>query len=758
MRAMLPGRRGRASARRPPSPRRNRRRGRRERAAFALYCAALVAGPLLFGAVHAYAYALVFSMVLAATLLLLLEQVERDPDTGARSFLCLHTGMNFLFAAVLGYLFLLILPLPRALAGWLSPESVAMALASVPPARAAASPDGGLGGWVRLAPYAYPVLMSIVRWTVYGFLFLGLSRTMSTRRRIETVAACILGAALFESVYGIMEAYSSPQRIWWHAMTVGRHQVTGTYINRNHFAGFMGLGLALACTYAAALSGPRAGRRRDRRDGEGSASPRVRLSRWLSGERRISKRSLAVFSGAVIGLGLLGSGSRGGLAAACVGFAAMAGMFLARGGQSRHRKGGLLIALVLLAALGYALYRGMDYTFERFRVEGASPEQRAVYIRNSLALFADYPAFGVGPGNFPFAYARYRSPEEEGEFLTDAHSDWAQALAETGAAGVALFVAGFGVFLAGAWRRWRGRRDPFAVWLGVLPFAAAAAVAAHSLFEFSLRVPANAMVFTALLAVGARAGQAEVRPDGERSGLRFCRRPLRGAGGALLLALLALCAWCEVRVVRHFLAEANCSTVINSTLHRDPNPPVEEIRRAAAWDGANAAYPYRLAVNLRFLRDTPEGRERLAASVGDPAALSAEIVSALERSAGLDPFSAEVHHLLGWEYSFLWDRPDYAQTWQPAADLAMTRAAALAGPTHGWLHKEMGNYWLVRSRSPSLDPAFREQALERAGQHYRTAIALGPGGPDSAMEREIRQTVRNLLPDEALERRLLQGP
>jgi len=682
----------------------------------------------------------------------LFDQVKRDRETGSRAFFCLKTNMNFLFAAMLIYLFLLILPLPSSLVGWISPEAQNVGNASVSPIRAVSSPDGDSTGWLTLAPYVYPVCMSIIRWSVYGFLFFGLIRTMKTRRRIETVVVCILGVALFESVYGIMEAYSTSHRIWWHEMPSGRPIVTGTYINRNHFAGLMGMCLTLSAAYAAALSGPPMVRKTEPKE---SQSFRVRISELLSGEKQISKRSLAIFSGAVIGLGLLGSGSRGGLASVVVGFAVMAVLFLSRGGQSRNRKGGLVVVLILLLALGYGLYRGMDYTFERFRVTGTSPEQRSIYIHNSLALFSDYPMFGIGPGNFQYAYPRYRSPEEEDQFLTDAHSDWVQALAETGVAGLLILLSGSFYFLWRTYGRWKDRRDPFSVWLGVLPFAVAGNMAVHSIFEFNLRVPANFIIFTALLAVGTRAVHVQIRPAGERSGLRFSRLPLKYKGGLLLLLLLLLSVWCEQWILRHFFAEANCNTVLNSTLHRDPDPAVEEIRRAIWWDCGNAAYWYKLSVKQRFLRDTPTGREQLAAAGFDPEDISREVVPALERAGKLNPFSPEVHHLLGWEYSFLWDRPEYRDVWLPAADLAMTRAALFAGPTHPWLHKEMGNYWLTRSRSLSSDLNRWEAALDRAGSHYRTAISLQTNGGNTTMEEEIRATIWNLYPDDSFRSRLL---
>src|SRR5210317_1097404 len=106
---------------------------------------------------------------------------------------------------------------------------------------------------MTLAPYIYPVRMSLLRWTAYGLFFLGLSQVLNSRKRIEILCFCILITASFASVYGIYQAYAGDNRIWWFSGY--GDDVRGTYINRNHFAGLMAMALMLATGFASSLTG-----------------------------------------------------------------------------------------------------------------------------------------------------------------------------------------------------------------------------------------------------------------------------------------------------------------------------------------------------------------------------------------------------------------------------------------------------------------------------------------------------------------------
>ena len=138
-----------------------------ERISFVIYLAVLIISPLLFGAVHVYAYSLCFLLVLSASILLVVHNIRKDYKTGSLYFQYPQTGLNVLFYLVLAFLVLQVLPQPSFLIGLLSPQALDV--------KAKALDVTGQDTTFTLSPYIYPVRMSLLRWTVYGLFFLGLS-------------------------------------------------------------------------------------------------------------------------------------------------------------------------------------------------------------------------------------------------------------------------------------------------------------------------------------------------------------------------------------------------------------------------------------------------------------------------------------------------------------------------------------------------------------------------------------------------------
>ena len=160
-----------------------------------------------------------------------------------------------------------------------------------------------------MAPYIFPVRLSIVRMVVYSMFFFGLVCVLNTRRRIETVVMVLLLLGCFETMYGFYQTFAGTDHVWWFKKTAYRGWLTGTYINRNHFAGWLEMGLVLAITYAAAMVDGNVHHR--------STPPPAGTRKWrrffLSNEPRLSKRTFVVLAGALMGLGIIFSGSRGGM-------------------------------------------------------------------------------------------------------------------------------------------------------------------------------------------------------------------------------------------------------------------------------------------------------------------------------------------------------------------------------------------------------------------------------------------------------------
>ncbi len=95
-----------------------------------------------------------------------------------------------------------------------------------------------LGWWI--------LLLSI------AMFFIVLRTTLNDSGRLRLVLRIVLILAAFEALYGIIQALVPATGVLWED-TIGLGSTRGTYINRNHFAGFMEMVFPLCLGYTLSL-------------------------------------------------------------------------------------------------------------------------------------------------------------------------------------------------------------------------------------------------------------------------------------------------------------------------------------------------------------------------------------------------------------------------------------------------------------------------------------------------------------------------
>ncbi len=702
-----------------------------EKIAFILYLAGIVVGVLFFGAVHTWAYTLVFLMVIAASLLLIRDSIvrpeipspEQEGGQAGRPRPCLRwikTDLDPLFFFFLAFLILQMVPLPPWLLSLISPEAK-IAGGMSQPAQTALDPAALEVVWRPLAPCIYPVRMSLIRWIVYGLLCFGLIRCLNSRSRIETAVVVLLLLGSFDAIYGILQAYSGHGHVWWFKFIAYGRDVSGTFLNRNVFAGFMEMTITLTVAYAAATIGGRKNRHSDSGSSRQGRSLKKRFLAFFSENTQNYKRILVIFAGGVMGLGLILSSSRGGIIATTAALLLMGVVFYFR---KSERRTGRIILLLFGIAMIFSLHAGIDYTVGRFHFFDRDAELRWARAKKAIALFKDYELAGVGIGNFRHAYGRYQDPIDKNLYVDYAHNDYAQFLSEAGIAGALLLLAGFIWYAVRTLRLWRRRSSSLAVYLGIAPFVALFAIAIHAVSDYNLHRPAHMMVLVTVVAIGYAVLHLDYGHRNPRMDQPARLIPLWPWGAVLLAGAIGLVLWSGVWTLRHFIAETYCNTDHNITLNLDPNPPAERVRKAIIWDPGNASYPFKLARALMAVRDL-----RMQSRIQDHEGWKQShgpIIAELEKAIRLNPMNPECHVRLAWEYSYLWDRPDYVAKWLPAADICLDRAAWFAGD---WLqnpnlHYDMGNYWTMRAKFLGQGNPESTIAWTRAMYHYRKGMEI----------------------------------
>jgi O-antigen ligase len=234
--------------------------------------------------------------------------------------------------------------------------------------------------------------------------------------------------------------------------------------------------------------------------------------------------------------------------AACGTFLAVEGLWVGRlWGDDRLRRrvvqlGGIAVAGLLMALLlpNRLNWRSQSPYFDSLtgviNYGEGSGRGRLIQYGNSLMIAADHPVLGVGPGNWPVYYPRYRSPGDPSFDADDIiptnpwpSSDWMAVLAERGVPAMLLLALVGGTIALGAWARIRrGSRYP-PLLTDLTTVATLIAVTIVGLFDALLLLPVPTLF--AWTVVGALATSA--RPLREIALRAAARRSILIAAGAI---------------------------------------------------------------------------------------------------------------------------------------------------------------------------------------------------------------------------------
>lgn len=333
---------------------------------------------------------------------------------------------------------------------------------------------------------------------VYFACFLVAILTVRDRRRLDRLALILVASGVFQAVLGVLlYSLGADYRLFYSQVT---HAIPiGTYINRNHFAGYLVMCLSIGIGLMLARLGK-----------SGSGSPenwRERLARMLAFLLSPKMRLRLMLVVMVIALVL--TRSRMGNSAFFASMLIVGLLAIIRARRAAPATVALIVSLVVIDVAVIGSWVGLEKVVERVqgtslltesRGRQESVEKREEAARYALPLIADFPLFGTGGGTFFTSYFRYRSPRMG--YFDHAHNDYIEIAADCGLLGVGLLLLLMGLTAARAIQvLWQRRSSlPRGIAFGVL--MAIVALAIHSLVDFNLQIPANALTFVVILAMG----------------------------------------------------------------------------------------------------------------------------------------------------------------------------------------------------------------------------------------------------------------
>ena len=288
----------------------------------------------------------------------------------------------------------------------------------------------------------------------------------------------LLVLAFVVSVFGIIQHFTFNGKLYWLRELRYGGIPFGPYVNRNHFAGLVELiapvGLAIL---------------------------------MLRGVRRDQLPLVALFTLLPVGALFLAA-SRGGITSILAEVALLGLLVWARRGMRRSLAAA---AAVVILAAGVVAWLGVGRALDRFtsfqKLE-VSEARRVSIVKDSWRIFLDHPVRGTGLGTLQVVFPRYESVYD-GKFANHAHNDYVELLAETGVIGALCFAVFLLLLFRRSWNEIQATLNPQDLALRMGALVACAGLLVHSLVDFNLHIPANALLFY-LLAVMA---SSAARPD-----------------------------------------------------------------------------------------------------------------------------------------------------------------------------------------------------------------------------------------------------
>jgi O-antigen ligase len=293
------------------------------------------------------------------------------------------------------------------------------------------------------------------------------------------------------SAYGLFLAAAYENAIPGFAPAEGGGEVRSTFINRNSFAVFAGLGLMTILTLAA------------RRMSADVGAPG--LAGWVE---RLGSRGGLIAAGLVVVAALLGSASRGGILSCAVGAVALFGLLAERRRRRGETRSGLLFAALALG-LAFALFAGP--LAARLVDVGLLDARRLAVYRIVGGEIVERPLIGFGYGAFAETFPLYRdatlSPVGVWEMAHNAYLELGLGLGLLAAAAliIALGLLARRCFL-GALSRNRSSEAP------LIATSACALIGVNAIVDYSVQIEGVTLTFMTLLGLGvAQSPQAPGR-------------------------------------------------------------------------------------------------------------------------------------------------------------------------------------------------------------------------------------------------------
>jgi O-antigen ligase len=320
------------------------------------------------------------------------------------------------------------------------------------------------GSWF-VSIYEEATFWALLRLLLYIIVFYLAVEATASRSQTRMLLITLLGMGTLISIVGLIKYFGGPVPSFWIYGKQG--QLNSTFVNRNHFAGYLEMVFALGLGFTL-------------------CRPFIRTLIWSS----------CLF---LILVALLFSMSRGGWVATLCSLLFMGILFFRQKGVSKVKIRLATVALILIAGLSFL---GSNLMFQRFQSLG-NPEEPSLVSRVSVwegsgQLIRENPLHGTGLGTFPWSFAPVR-PAGLTLRWREAHNDYIHIATEMGLPVLIPVLWGLLLVFRTGLRTFRETESRFRAGVTLGALGGIVAILFHSLGDFNIQITSNGILFSVLI-------------------------------------------------------------------------------------------------------------------------------------------------------------------------------------------------------------------------------------------------------------------
>ncbi|MCP3872197.1 MAG: O-antigen ligase family protein, partial [Desulfobacteraceae bacterium] len=496
------------------------------------------------------------------------------------------------------YILFQLIPLPPFIVEWLSPNAFQI--------HHTTSELTNTSSWMTITVNQKATLSEFFRYATYTLFYILTVQLLSKKGILQATVITITVFGGLLAFSSILQFYLTEDMVLWFRHSPRNSMVVGPYVNHNHYAGLMEMifpiVLGLFLFYR----------------------PRIKNTSLIKGIAEIlsqEKANIHILIGTsalLIIISIFVSLSRGAMISTFLSLILFTFLLLKR----KISKGNttLIIGVIMLTVLSIGWF-GWDQIFERFaklkNAQGIIYEYRLDFWKDTKEIIRQYPITGSGTGTFSHIYPLHRSLKS-GHFLTHAHNDYLELLAEGGMIAFTLAASFLLSLFYKTYKVFTRRRDAFSIYLYMGCITAMVSLLIHSFTDFNLHIGANGLWFFFVAGIAVSAANTGIRKQSMETRLLPVSSLTKKSCAMIIASLISI--FIIGYTLSNLIGNFYYSNIKNFEMSTKTPPNIlKKIEKVAdlssRFDPFHADYPFMIANTSWFLKNNEKSKSKFIESL-----------------------------------------------------------------------------------------------------------------------------------------------